>query len=249
MSTFNAQQIVALIDLTSLNETDTPADIHKLCSKASNSAGTVAAVCVYPHLIKAAREGLEKANISGVAIATVVNFPHGRDSVEKTVHETRKAIEHGADEIDVVLPYEAMMKGDEQHASELLTAVCQEAHAHKRLVKVILETGALETEENIIRACELSIEAGTDFLKTSTGKIKVGATPEAVDLMIESINAEHVTREVGIKISGGVRTQADAQNYLELIESRMSDSWINPQHVRIGASSLLDELLQNNQIG
>lgn len=249
MSTFSAKAIVPLVDLTSLNETDTPADIYKLCSKAQNSAGKVAAVCVYSHLIQAAREGLDQANVSDVAIATVVNFPHGRDSIEEVVRETQKAIEHGADEIDVVLPYEAMMNGDEQHASELLSAVCREAHAQNRLVKVILETGALESEKNIIRACEISIEAGTDFLKTSTGKISVGATPEAVDLMIEAINAEHVSREVGIKISGGVRTQADAQNYLELIESRMSDGWINPQHVRIGASSLLDELLQNNQTG
>lgn len=241
---YTAKDIVPLIDLTSLNDNDTAQDIASLCAKASTAQGTVAAVCVYPRLITAAAESLKQAGAESVAIATVVNFPHGDSSIEDVERETRDALADGATEIDVVLPYRALIAGDEAHAAELLKTVCEISHQAGALVKVILETGALESEKNIIRACEIAIEAGADFLKTSTGKIEVGATPEAVDLMIEVISAEHVTREVGIKISGGVRTQADADTYLDLIASRMNDGWITPEYVRIGASSLLDELLK-----
>lgn len=246
MSKYHADNIVALIDLTSLNDDDTPEHIAQFVTKAKNSAGSVAAVCIYPHLIKAARKGLEDAGISGVNIATVVNFPDAQDSPADVVKQTKQAISDGAQEIDVVLPYHALLDGNEHEAHQLLAAVCKETHSHGLLVKVILETGALESKENIIRASEIAIDAGADFLKTSTGKIDVGATLEAADAMLETISAKKAADKVGIKISGGVRSEKDAQDYLELIESRMGDQWVNAKHVRIGASSLLDQLLSNN---
>lgn len=245
MTTFQSQDIIPLLDLTSLNHGDSEFDIQKLCKKAATAQGHVAAVCIYPHLVPVAHRALHEAGLDDIAVATVVNFPHGRDSEHKVISETNHALDHGATEIDVVMPYEALLQGDEETPASLLKAVCEATHQRGGLVKVILETGALQTEEYIILACEIAIAAGADFLKTSTGKIDIGATPEAVDLMIEAVNAEHVSRQVGIKISGGVRTKADAQSYLELIESRMQKAWITPDHVRIGASSLLDELLNN----
>jgi deoxyribose-phosphate aldolase len=231
-----AGRVLSLLDLTSLGENDTPADIEALCGSARSSIGAPAAVCVYSEHVTTACRSLEG---TAVRVATVVNFPDGASDPERVERETRRALGAGADEIDLVLPYRALLQGQEDRA-RLVVKACLEACSVGTVMKLILETGELVSPELIRQACAIGIDAGVDFLKTSTGKVPVNATPEAVTLMLEAIAA--ADGRCGIKIAGGVRTLDDAQTYLDLVESRMGADWINPAHVRIGASSLYTDL-------
>ena len=231
-----AARVLSLLDLTSLGEEDTPADIEALCASARSPIGAPAAVCVYPEHVTTARRSLEG---TAVRVATVVNFPDGASDPKRVERETLRALGAGADEIDLVLPYRALLQGQPDRA-RLVVDACRGACGGGTVLKLILETGELENPEQIRQACAIGIEAGVDFLKTSTGKVPVNATPGAVALMLEAIAADG--GRCGVKVAGGIRTLADAQAYLELIESRMGADWIDPAHVRIGASSLYDEL-------
>lgn len=246
MTTLSAKEIIPLLDLTSLNDSDNETSTRKLCQQAVTAHGNVAAVCVYPQWVACARDALAEYGGEDIKLATVVNFPHGNDSQADVLAQTQSALDDGANEIDVVLAYQALLDGDEDTPAAMLEAVCALAHEHGALVKVILETGALETEKYILLAAKIAIDAGVDFLKTSTGKIATGATVQAVDLLIEAISAKDALARVGIKVSGGVRRKADADDYLNLIVDRLGRDWIDPTHLRFGASSLLDDLL--NQI-
>ncbi len=225
------------LDLTDLTETCTDQAIDALCRKALDPRGPVAAVCVWPQFVKRAQDNLRA---SSVRIATVVNFPAGGEDVSRVTDDTQEALSDGANEIDLVLPYEAVRRGDLAVAVEMVEAV-RELVDQGRLLKVILETGELKDPKLIDTASRIAIEAGADFIKTSTGKTPVSATPEAAEIMLDAIKASE--RSVGLKPSGGIRTLADAKNYLDLADRIMGQGWATPQTFRIGASSVYDALI------
>ncbi|MGC3872492.1 deoxyribose-phosphate aldolase [Halomonas sp. GXIMD04776] len=235
-----ARQALSLMDLTSLNDDDSDATIEALCRRAKTSVGTPAAVCIYPAFVATARRALSAYGLGNtVKIATVANFPGGDGELMKVAREVRAAVASGADEVDVVFPYRALMAGDEEQGRELVDA-CKSVCADATL-KVILETGELNDPALIRRAGELAIDGGADFLKTSTGKVTVNATLESAEILLTLIR--HADREVGFKAAGGVRSAEDAQAYLQLATRIMGSDWLTPAHFRFGASSLLDSLL------
>ncbi|QIW15335.1 deoxyribose-phosphate aldolase [Pasteurellaceae bacterium RH1A] len=238
-----AQQALSLMDLTTLNDNDTDEKVIALCQQGKTDFGTPAAVCVYPRFVPIARKALKAQGTEQVKIATVTNFPHGNDDLEIAVSETKAAVAYGADEVDVVFPYRALMAGNEQVGFDLVKqckAVCAEAGV---LLKVIIETGELKTAELIRKASQISIEAGADFIKTSTGKVPVNATLESAQIMLETIRDLGVADKVGFKAAGGVKTSEEAQAYLALAAQILGQDWVNAQHFRFGASSLLGNLL------
>lgn len=232
-----ARRAIPLLDLTSLGDDDTPETIERLCAAAEGAGGPPAAVCVHPEHIGTARRALDARGLPRVRIATVTNFPDGSADIERARRETRRAVAAGADEVDVVLPWRAWLAGDDLIARRLLDA-CREASAG-RVLKVILETGELR-DPAVIRAASLAaLDAGADFIKTSTGKVAVNATPEAARVMLEAIRARG---RGGFKAAGGVRTVADAAIYLALADGILGAGWADAAHFRIGASALLGEL-------
>ncbi|OAQ14289.1 deoxyribose-phosphate aldolase [Bibersteinia trehalosi Y31] len=238
-----AEKALSLMDLTTLNDDDTDAKVIALCQNAKTSFGTPAAVCVYPRFVPIARKTLKQLGIEQVKIATVTNFPHGNDDIEIALAETQAAIAYGADEVDVVFPYRALMAGDEQIGFELVKR-CKAACAENNvLLKVIIESGELKTEALIRKASEISIQAGADFIKTSTGKVAVNATPESAKAMLETIRDLGVADKVGFKAAGGVKTTEEAKLYLELASEILGKTWADSAHFRFGASSLLANLL------
>ncbi|AGH39182.1 Deoxyribose-phosphate aldolase [Bibersteinia trehalosi USDA-ARS-USMARC-188] len=238
-----AEKALSLMDLTTLNDDDTDAKVIALCQNAKTSFGTPAAVCVYPRFVPIARKTLKQLGIEQVKIATVTNFPHGNDDIEIALAETQAAIAYGADEVDVVFPYRALMAGDEQIGFELVKR-CKAACAENNvLLKVIIESGELKTEALIRKASEISIQAGADFIKTSTGKVAVNATPESAKVMLETIRDLGVADKVGFKAAGGVKTTEEAKLYLELASEILGKTWADSAHFRFGASSLLANLL------
>jgi deoxyribose-phosphate aldolase len=230
----SAQRILSLIDLTNLNDVCSEEEVVELCSRAQGEFGNTAAVCVWPRFVNLCASILRGTSIK---VATVVNFPHGGTDVADVVATTIAALDAGADEIDLVLPYQSMITGDEAQVLSMLQAVREVVHAPAHL-KVILETGELINPERIRRASELAIKSGADFIKTSTGKTKISATPEAVTTMLQVIRDSGLP--VGLKPSGGIRTVADAQQYLDLADAIMGPQWATPQTFRFGASGLLD---------
>ena len=243
MTELNARsrQALQLIDLTSLNEDDTPEAIISLCRQARTEAGNTAAICIYPRFIPLARKTLQSLGLNEVTIATVTNFPDGGDDVDIAVAETRAAVAYGADEVDVVFPYRALMAGNETVGAELVKR-CKEACGANVLLKVIIESGELKDEALIRRASEIAIDAGADFIKTSTGKVPVNATTESARIMLETIRDSGKTN-VGFKPAGGIKTAKDAAVHLELADTIMGPEWVDRNHYRFGASSLLGNLL------
>jgi deoxyribose-phosphate aldolase len=232
-----AERALRCLDLTDLTDTCNDQAVDALCKKALDPRGPVAAVCVWPQFVKRARENLKG---SSVRIATVVNFPQGGEDVERVTDDTQEALSDGANEIDLVMPYAAVRRGDLVVATEMIEAV-RELVDQDRLLKVILETGELKDASLIETASRLAIDAGTDFIKTSTGKTPVSATPEAAGIMLNAIKASG--RPIGIKPSGGIRTVADAKIYLDLANRIMGSGWATPKTFRIGASSVYDTLI------
>lgn len=236
-----ALRALKLMDLTTLNDDDTDAKVIELCKNAKTAVGNTAAVCIYPRFIPVAKKQLREQGTPEVRIATVTNFPHGNDDIEIAVAETRAAVAYGADEVDVVFPYRALMAGNEEVGFELVKqckAACGDI-----LLKVIIETGELKTAELIKKASEICIKAGADFIKTSTGKVPVNATPEAAEIMLTVIKDMGVEKTVGFKPAGGVRTAEDAQAFLAMADRILGSDWADNMHYRFGASSLLANLL------
>ena len=232
-----ARLALACLDLTSLNDADTEADVVKLCARANGPHGPVAAVCVWPRFAQRARRELP----AGIAVAAVANFPDGSADVERAVRDTRAIVDAGAQEVDVVLPFARLQQGDERSVAALLQAV--RAACPDLALKVILETGVLTEDALIARASQLSLDAGADFLKTSTGKTPVSATPRAARLMLDAIAADpRAAQRVGFKASGGIRSVADAAIYLGLCEQALGRAALQPRRFRIGASSLLNDI-------
>lgn len=239
-TSFLAQRLLGLIDLTSLNDTDDDTSVRKVAALAATPAGHVAALCIWPRFIALGRKML---NGTGVPIAVVTNFPAGAGDVAQAVAETAAAVRDGADEIDVVFPYRALLAGDEATGLALVRA-CRQACGPEALLKVILETGQLGSVERIRRAAELAVDGGAHFIKTSTGKTQPGATLQAAQVMLDVIAAAKTRGvSVGLKVSGGVGSLADAQAYLELYENRFGAGSATAATFRIGASSLIKPVL------
>lgn len=235
-----ASLAITLMDLTTLNDDDTYQKVIQLCHNAKSQAGNTAAVCIYPRFIPIARKTLKAIAATDVKIATVTNFPHGGDDLDIAFAETKAAVAYGADEVDVVFPYQALIAGNEQIGTELV-AGCKAICGDTVLLKVIIETGELKTDALITLASKICIEAGADFIKTSTGKVPVNATPEATKLMLEAIKASG--KKVGFKAAGGVKNARVASEYMQIARDIMGDNWVNPDNFRFGASSLLASLL------
>ncbi|MDP9196871.1 MAG: deoxyribose-phosphate aldolase [Pseudomonadota bacterium] len=234
--TREGRRILSLLDLTSLNETDTDASISALCHKAVTRLGAVAAVCVYPRFVALAKKSLAG---TGVRVATVANFPAGEACAAAIAEEAHAALHDGADEVDVVLPYGAFLDGHADLARDVLKAARQACGG--AVLKVILESGAFPERAKLADACRLAVDCGTDFLKTSTGKRQPGATLDAAEVMLEA--CRNAGRRVGFKASGGVRDADTAQAYLALADRVMGTGWVTPATFRFGASGLLDAVL------
>ncbi|TDP71521.1 deoxyribose-phosphate aldolase [Roseateles toxinivorans] len=227
-----ARLALQCLDLTSLNDGDTDADVDALCRRAQSPFGPVAAVCVWPRFVGRAR-GLLPA---GIRVAAVANFPAGELDLPPALAEVRTIAEAGGDEVDVVLPYRALKQGQVAACADFLAAVRQASRP--LTLKVIIESGELATPALIAQATRLALAAGADFVKTSTGKTRVSATPEAAAVMLTEIVAGGFDK-VGFKASGGLRTVADATVYLLLAAQHLGTSALNPQRLRFGASGLL----------
>jgi len=232
-----AKRILPLVDLTSLNDVDDAASTANLCARAVTPHGPVAAVCLWPKFVPQAKTALAGTK---VRIATVVNFPSGSELRPVVLPAIRQAIADGADEIDLVFPYVEWLRGEKVKAATMVAAV-KAICGPKIPLKVILESGHFTDMARLAGACAEVIDAGGDMLKTSTGKIATGATPEAARVLLES--ARKAPREIGVKISGGVRSLADARIYLDLADRIRGATWVRPETFRFGASGLLDALL------
>jgi deoxyribose-phosphate aldolase len=227
-------RLLATLDLTSLGEDDTPAAIQALCAKAAASAVRPAAVCIYPEHIVSARAALVAAGATGVAVATVVNFPDGSNDPGRALSETRRALAAGATEIDLVFPWRAYLAGDREAGPDMVRR-CKAA-CGPRFLKAIIESGEL-ADPILIREISLAaVDAGADFVKTSTGRARAGATPEAARVILESLRERG---RGGFKASGGIRVLAQARSYFELAERICGAGWATPARFRIGSSSTL----------
>lgn len=242
-----ALRALKLMDLTTLNDNDTDEKVIQLCHDAKSPVGNTAAICIYPRFIPIAKKTLKQQGTPDIRIATVTNFPHGNDDIEIAVAETKAAVAYGADEVDVVFPYRTLIAGDETCGFELVKQ-CKAACGDKVLLKVIIETGELKEEALIKAASRIAIEAGANFIKTSTGKVPVNATPESARMMLEVIRDMGVAKTVGFKPAGGVRTAEDAQAYLAMADEILGNDWVDSRHYRFGASSLLTNLLNTLEV-
>jgi deoxyribose-phosphate aldolase len=238
---------VRMMDLTTLEGADTPGKVAALCAKARRpdpSDGTVppvAAVCVYPNLVGIARAALEGSPVKVASVATA--FPSGQSPIEVKLDDVRRALELGADEIDMVIDRGAFLSGRYARVVDEIVRVkdaCGPTH-----LKVILETGELGTYDNVRRASLLAIAAGADFIKTSTGKVNPAATLPVTLCMLEVIRDVHddTGRVVGMKPAGGIRTAKQAIQYLCVLNETLGAAWMTPDLFRFGASSLLNDVL------
>lgn len=234
---FLVQKLISSLDLTSLNQSDTEKDITSLCQKAQTVYEKVSAVCVYPQFISLAKNLLKN---TGISIATVINFPQGNSDISAIKTQLLNSINFGADEIDAVFPYHDFLCGNIEICKTFLDTLTQNKIGKK--IKIILESGAFIEQQKLQQACSLCLKYDIDFLKTSTGKTPVSATPQAAETIINAIKS--ASANVGIKVSGGIKTFDQAAQYYNIIKTTMGENWISPQHFRIGASSLLDNLLQ-----
>jgi deoxyribose-phosphate aldolase len=235
-----ARRLISLTDLTSLNDSDDAASVQALSELARAAQVMPASVCIWARWLPVALEALHG---TGIPVCAVANFPSGAAAPEVAAAETAAAVAAGAAEVDVVFPYRAMLAGDSR-AGLTLVRGCREACGERALLKVILETGQLESAENIRHAAEIAIEGGAQFLKTSTGKTQPAATPAAATILLEVIAAAaRGGRSIGFKASGGIRSIEGAAVYLTLFEQRFGPGSASARNFRIGASGLFKELM------
>jgi deoxyribose-phosphate aldolase len=239
--------VIRMMDLTTLEGKDTPGKVRSLCAKALRpmdsdpSLGPVGAVCVYPNMVPVAKQALAGSPVRVASVATA--FPSGLSPLDIKIEDTRRAVEYGADEIDMVIDRGAMLAGEYAKVFDEIAAVkeaCGKAH-----LKVILETGELGTYDVVRKASEIAIAAGGDFIKTSTGKIQPAATPPVTLVMLEAIRDHYKAtgRKIGMKPAGGIRTAKQALHYLVLVKETLGDDWLTPELFRFGASVLLNDVL------
>jgi deoxyribose-phosphate aldolase len=235
-----AQQMIGLLELTSLHGDDTAERIVTLCRRGLTPFGSVAAVCVLPRFVGLARRTLDREQGHEISVVATVNFPGGARSAQSVESETRLALMAGADEIDLVYPFRMQMAVGDCAGTDVVTA-CREACDGQARLTVTLETGVLSDPQVIHDVCRHVIAFGPAFIKTSTGKAVVNATPQALRIMIEAI--AEAGGQVGLKACGGVRTLQEATLYLEMARARFGAAWLQSGRMRIGATSLLDDLL------
>jgi deoxyribose-phosphate aldolase len=238
---------ISMIDLTTLEGQDTVGKVRALCAKAmrpdpaDQTCPRVAAICVYPDMVATARAALGASGVQVASVATA--FPSGRASLDVKLADTRDAVAAGAHEIDMVIDRGAFLSGNYQEVFDEIVAVKQACGTAR--LKVIMETGELMTYDNVRRASWLSMLAGADFIKTSTGKVQPAATMPVTLIMLEAVRdfREATGRQVGVKPAGGISTSKDAITYLVMVNETVGDDWLNPQWFRFGASRLLNDLL------
>ena len=239
--------ILSMIDLTTLEGQDTPGKVRQLCQKAIHLHDAVpglphvAAVCVYPTMVGVAREALEGHDINIASVATA--FPSGQAPLNVKLEDTRIAVDHGANEIDMVISRGAFLAGDYGFVFDEIATIkeaCGDAH-----LKVILETGELGTLDRVRRASVLAMHAGADFIKTSTGKIQPAATMQVTLVMLQAIRDYfyETGRMVGMKPAGGISTAKLAVHYLVMLRETLGNAWMTPEWFRFGASSLANDVL------
>jgi deoxyribose-phosphate aldolase len=238
---------ITMMDLTTLEGKDTPGKVRQMCQKAlrpldsDGGIGPCGAVCVYPNFVAVAKETLAGSPVKVASVATA--FPSGQSPLPIKLEDTRRAVEFGADEIDMVIDRGAMLAGDYAKVFDEIAATkeaCGNAH-----LKVILETGELGSYDMVRKASELAIAAGGDFIKTSTGKIQPAATPPVTLVMLETIRDHYYAtgRRIGMKPAGGVRTAKQCLQYLVILKETLGDAWLTPDLFRFGASALLNDVL------
>lgn len=238
---------LSMVDLTTLEGKDSEGKVRQLCQKAKQPHPTlpdipsVAAVCVYPSMVKIAKDSLRGTDINVASVATA--FPSGMSPLSIRIDDTKFAVSEGADEVDMVISRGAFLEGEFNLVFDEIAAikeVCGEAH-----LKVILETGELHTYENIRLASDIAMEAGADFIKTSTGKISPAATQPVTLVMLEAIRDYYykTNKMIGMKPAGGIRTAKQAIQYLVLVKETLGAAWLNNDYFRFGASSLANDLL------
>lgn len=231
-----ARLALACLDLTSLNDADTSADIEALCRRARSRCGDVAAVCVWPRFVAQARAALP----ASIRVAAVADFPEGALDPERALRDTAEIVDAGGDEVDLVLPWRALAAGQVRESHALVAAVRRATPG--RTLKLILESGELAQPDLIGAAARLGLDEGVDFLKTSTGKTAHSATPEAARVMLDAIRTHGHGATVGFKASGGIRRVADAAVYIELVRSALGEAALGPARLRFGASGLLGDI-------
>jgi deoxyribose-phosphate aldolase len=238
---------LSMIDLTTLEGKDTPGKVQQLCYKAMHphdslpNIPTVAAICVYPSHVKIAKEALHGSDIQVASVATA--FPSGQSSLEAKLMDTKFAVSEGADEIDMVISRGQFLSGNYQYVFDEIASIkeaCGNAH-----LKVILETGELDTLDNVRKASELAMQAGADFIKTSTGKIQPAATLQVTYVMLDAIKDFYLKtgKMIGMKPAGGISTSKIALQYLVMLNEVLGEKWMNKNYFRFGASSLANDIL------
>ena len=238
---------LSMIDLTTLEGKDSEGKVKQLCYKASHlhykhpGLPNVAAICVYPTMVPIAKKELEGTGINVASVATA--FPSGMADINAKLDEVKSVVDAGADEVDMVISRGRFLNGDYEYVSDEISQVkdaCGKAH-----LKVILETGELVTLDNVQLASDIAMEAGADFIKTSTGKVSPAATPPVVLTMLEAIRDFQIKtgKKIGMKPAGGIGTAKQAIQYLVMIKETLGDDWLSPNLFRFGASSLANDIL------
>lgn len=238
---------LSMIDHTTLEGKDSPGKVIQLCSKAKTPYAplpdlpSVAAVCVYPNRVSVAKKALMGSTVKVASVATA--FPSGMAQLQVKLDDTRYAVDQGADEIDMVISRGEFLRGNYRFIFDEIAAIkeaCGDAH-----LKVILETGELETLENVRKASDIAMHAGADFIKTSTGKVSPAATQPVTLVMLEAIRDfyQDTGKMVGMKPAGGIRKAKEALQYLVLVKETLGAAWLTPDWFRFGASSLTNDLL------
>lgn len=241
------KMVISMMDLTTLDGKDTPGKVRQLCAKAVRpdeslqDIPSVAAVCVYPNMVRYAREALAGTQVKVAAVSTA--FPSGMSSKDVKIRETKFAVSEGADEIDMVISRGRFLSGDYGYVFDEIASVkeaCGKAH-----LKVILETGELSTLDNVRKASDIAMHAGADFIKTSTGKIQPAATLPVTLVMLEAIRDFYYSegRRIGMKPAGGIATSKLALQYLVMLRETLGETWLSPDWFRFGASSLANDVL------
>ena len=238
---------LSMIDLTTLEGKDTKGKVQQLCYKAMHphdslkNIPTVAAICVYPTYVGVAKKALEGSNIQVASVATA--FPSGQSTLEVKLSDTKFAVDQGADEIDMVISRGEFLSGNYQFVFDEIAAIkeaCGKSH-----LKVILETGELDTLDNVRKASEIAMYAGADFIKTSTGKIQPAATMPVTYVMFDAIKDYYLKtgKMIGMKPAGGISTSKIALQYLVMLNEVLGEKWMNKEYFRFGASSLANDIL------
>jgi deoxyribose-phosphate aldolase len=238
---------LSMVDLTTLEGQDTPGKVKQLCYKAAHPHDSikdipqVAAVCVYPSLVKTAKKALKGSNINVASVSTA--FPSGQAPMQVKIDDTKFAVDEGADEIDMVISRGKFHCGDYNYVADEIATIkeaCGKAH-----LKVILETGELSTLDNVRKASMIAMEAGADFIKTSTGKVQPAATMPVTLVMLEAIRDFYYQtgKMIGMKPAGGIANAKLAIQYLVMVRETLGEGWLNNEYFRFGASRLANDLL------